>query len=291
MSISSDSAEQTIRLTLEGMEIVAKISGAAAKNIAVALYTISQDRKKVSKGKTRLTNMLKSDNELKIFSVKKEDLKTFCHEAKRYGIQFCVLADKSNKGKKKNQKSEKNSIDEVNKDNKVNEKETAENDVVDIIVRAKDAPQVNRVIERYKLCTFDKASIQTEIEKEKVANKNEKDLSDNAPDVGEERTHVNEAMVDDIFSKPKENENQNPEVAKTEKNPPSEPSLKSKNNSEGVTKPAQKESVKKKLKEAEAELKVETELKNAQKSKESIMVEMPQVQTPKIEIGNKERGK
>ncbi len=47
VSISSDSAEQTIRLTLEGtMEIVAKISGAAAKNIAVALYTISQDRKK-----------------------------------------------------------------------------------------------------------------------------------------------------------------------------------------------------------------------------------------------------
>ena len=53
----------------------------------------------------------------------------------------------------------------------------------------------------------------------------------------------------------------------------------------------QKESVKKKLKEAEAELKVETELKKTQKSKESIMVEMPQVQTTKIEIANKERGK
>ena len=88
MSISSDSAEQTIRLTLEGIEVVAKISGAAAKNIAVALYTISQDQKKVSKGKTRLTNMLKSDNELKIFSIKKEDLKTFCHEAKRYGVNI-----------------------------------------------------------------------------------------------------------------------------------------------------------------------------------------------------------
>lgn len=49
------------------------------------------------------------------------------------------------------------------------------------------------------MCTFDKASIQTEIEKEKVANKNEKDLSDNAPDLREERTQVNEAMVDDIF--------------------------------------------------------------------------------------------
>ena len=116
-------------------------------------------------------------------------------------------------------------------------------------------------------------------------------MSNNVPDIGEERTEVNDAMLDDIFSKPKENENQNPEVAKTEKNPPSEHSLKSKNNSEGVTKTVQKESVKKKLKEAEAELKVETELKKAQKSKESIMVEMPQVQTPKIEIANKERGK
>ena len=42
------------------------------------------------------------------------------------------------------------------------------------MVRAKDAPQVNRVIERYNLCTYDKASIQTEIEKEKVANKMKK---------------------------------------------------------------------------------------------------------------------
>ena len=49
VSISSDSAEQTVRLTLEGMEIVAKISGVAAKNIAVALYTISQDRQKGQK--------------------------------------------------------------------------------------------------------------------------------------------------------------------------------------------------------------------------------------------------
>ena len=51
---------------------------------------------------------------------------------------------------------------------------------------------------------------------------------------------------------------------------------------------------KKKLKDAEAELKVETELKKAQKSKENIIVEMPQqqtTQTPKLEITNKERGK
>ncbi len=48
--------------------------------------------------------------------------------------------------------------------------------MVDIMVRAKDAPQVNRIVERYNLCTYDKASIQTEIENEKVTNKNEKRL-------------------------------------------------------------------------------------------------------------------
>ncbi|MEI3401827.1 MAG: hypothetical protein V8R51_05735 [Clostridia bacterium] len=43
--------------------------------------------------------------------------------------------------------------------------------------------------------------------------------------------------------------------------------MKSKNNSEGVTKPVKKESVKKKLEDAAAELKVETELKEAENLK------------------------
>ncbi|MEI3401826.1 MAG: PcfB family protein [Clostridia bacterium] len=192
MSISSESAEQTIKLILDGTVVVAKISGMAVKNIAVALYTISQDQKQ-TKGKTRLNNMLKSDNELKIFSIKKEDLKTFYQEAKSYGILYCALINRRNKN-----------IDGM----------------VDIMVRAKDAPQVNRIVERYiNLATFDKASIQTEIEKERETTTKAKDISDNVPDLGEERTEVNEDMVEDIFAKPKENVNQNPEAASTEKSP------------------------------------------------------------------------
>ena len=121
MSISSESAEQTIKLILDGTVVVAKISGMAVKNIAVALYTISQDQKQ-TKGKTRLNNMLKSDNELKIFSIKKEDLKTFYQEAKSYGILYCALINRRNKN-----------IDGM----------------VDIMVRAKDAPQVNRIVEGF----------------------------------------------------------------------------------------------------------------------------------------------
>ena len=139
LSISSDSAEQTIRLTLEGVEVVARISGVAVKNIAAALYTISKDQKQ-TKGKTRLSNMIKSDNELKIFSIKKEDLRTFYREAKGYGILYCALVTKSNKN-----------IDGM----------------VDIMVRAKDAPQVNRIVDRFNLSTFSKASIQTDIEQDR----------------------------------------------------------------------------------------------------------------------------
>ena len=96
MSTSSDSAEQIVRLSLEGVEVVAKISGVAAKNIAVALYRIMQDQKK-TKGKARLNSMIRSEKELKIFSIKKEDLKTFYQEAKSYGILYCALVNRKNK--------------------------------------------------------------------------------------------------------------------------------------------------------------------------------------------------
>lgn len=37
MNNSGDAAEQVVRLSLEGFEVVAKVSGEAAKNIAVLL--------------------------------------------------------------------------------------------------------------------------------------------------------------------------------------------------------------------------------------------------------------
>lgn len=48
---SSDSVEQTVRLTLEGMEVAFKIAGAGAKNIAVMIYTMMKEKEK-TKGKT-----------------------------------------------------------------------------------------------------------------------------------------------------------------------------------------------------------------------------------------------
>ena len=68
MSYSGDAAEQVVRMSLEGAEVAARITGQGAKEIALLLYAVLKDQKK-TKGKTRLTNMLKSGKELEVFAV------------------------------------------------------------------------------------------------------------------------------------------------------------------------------------------------------------------------------
>ena len=92
MNPSGDAAEQVVRLSLEGVEVAAKITGSAAKEVAALLYAAlkNRDTNKI-KGKQSLTSMLKSGKELSIFSVKNEDMKRFVADAKRYGVVYCAL--------------------------------------------------------------------------------------------------------------------------------------------------------------------------------------------------------
>ena len=76
MSVNGDVSEQVVRLSLEGFEILARLTGSGAKNVAAMIYTIMKDKKQ-TKGKIRLNNMLKTGKPLKIFTVSREDLKTF----------------------------------------------------------------------------------------------------------------------------------------------------------------------------------------------------------------------
>ena len=92
MTNGGDAAEQVVRLSLEGFEVAAKLSGAAAKNIAVLLVSVLKQEQK-TKGKARLTNMIKSGKELKVFSIPNKDLKKFTEQAKRYGVLYCLLRD------------------------------------------------------------------------------------------------------------------------------------------------------------------------------------------------------
>ena len=76
MNTSGDAAESIIRMSLQGVEVVAKISGSGAKNVAAMLYAIMKDKQQV-RGKTNLVNMMKSGKELKVFSIEKDFLKEF----------------------------------------------------------------------------------------------------------------------------------------------------------------------------------------------------------------------
>ena len=78
MTNSGDAAEQVVRLSLEGFEVAAKLTGSAAKNIAILLASVlKQEATQANKtrGKARLTNMIKSGKELKVFSIPNKDLK------------------------------------------------------------------------------------------------------------------------------------------------------------------------------------------------------------------------
>ena len=137
MNQSSDAAEQIVRMSLEGFEVAAKVTGSGAKNIAVLLYTVMKNKEQTS-GKSKLSSMLKSGKPLTIFTVKKEDLVKFQQEAKRYGILYCALLDKKDKSK---------------------------DGIVDIVVRKEDSARINRIVERFKFAEFNKAEIISSIEK------------------------------------------------------------------------------------------------------------------------------
>lgn len=231
MNTSGDAAESIIRMSLQGIEVAARISGIGAKNVAVLLCAILKEQEKV-KGKTKLVNMLKSGKELKVFSVKYDDLKKFTEEAKRYGVLFSALIDKKQKN-----------VDGM----------------VDIMVKAEDAGKINRIVERFNLATIDTASIKSDIQKSKESK-----------DKGIEIKSVEEKLVDDILSKPvnkEENEISNPQVAKTEKSPLSEPSLENKRKLEEGAK-LEKPSVRERIKEIKKERMAKPELDKSSKEKE-----------------------
>ena len=198
MNTGGEAAEQIVRMSLEGFEVAAKITGAGAKNIAILLYSILKEEQK-TKGKARLTNMLRSGKELKVFTVKSGDLKKFTQEAKKYGVLYCVLADRGNKDP---------------------------NAEVDVIARAEDASKISRIVERFDLASVDTASIVTEAEKSRDA-KGTKD-GQPEPDIGVQEKAEKDKLLDALMGKPmqKEENAPNPSVAKTEKSPLSEPTLK-----------------------------------------------------------------
>ena len=275
MNTGGEAAEQIVRMSLEGFEVAAKITGAGAKNIAILLYSILKEEKK-TKGKARLTSMLRSGKELKVFTVKSADLRKFTQEAKKYGVLYCVLADRKNKDP---------------------------NAEVDVIARAEDASKISRIVERFHLASVDTASIVTEAEKSKDGKAAAKDAANGQPepDIGVQDKAEKDKLLDALMGKPvqKEENAPNPSVAKTEKSPLSEPtSEQPKKSAEGATMTkAEKPSVKEELrkiresrKEQEADASPVGREKSSDKAKKPPAGKTEHEQPPKRKKPKKSKG-
>lgn len=148
MNNSGDAAEQIVRMSLEGVQVAAKITGDGAERLAKILVMALKDTSK-SKGKASLSKLLKSNKPIKVFEIKDRDLKKFCQAAKKYGVLYHVLKDKG-----------------------------AKNGKCDIMVRAEDASKVNRIFDRFNLGASNKAVIRKAVEKSQKPKEQEKTVDD-----------------------------------------------------------------------------------------------------------------
>lgn len=249
MSTESESAEQVVRLSLEGFEVVARLTGDMAKNFAVMLYALSKDTNKKTKGKTRLTNMLRQNSKLSIFSIKKEDYPLFKKEAKRYGILYSALFNKNAK----------------TSDGKV-----------DLIIKEDDAVRVNRLVERYNITRVDVEKVEKMIEQDGKTTEVNKATDKPVIDKDIQEKNTSQDLINKLMKKQnvkEENENANPSnFTGAEKNSPSENLLRQNEKNEKMDN-SEKPSVYEKL-ERIKEQKIQTE-----KEQEKIIEET--IQNPK----------
>lgn len=192
MAYSDDAAEQVVKIALEGTEVAARITGESAKQIAILLYAVMKEQKRTM-GKARLTTMLRSGKELRVFAVRDQDLEVFCRQAKTYGILYSVLKDRD-----------------------------ANDGLTEIMVYADQAGQVNRIFERHNLTTVDMASVRNEI-----AHAVQERPQEEAPELERpgERSKELDTFLDELLGKPdrERNEPERPMTARAETDSPSAP--------------------------------------------------------------------
>ena len=153
MNTSGDAAEQVIRLSLEGADFLLRLTGTGLKNLAFLLISAlkSADVHK-TKGKTRLTAMLKSGKPLTVFSINNADLEVFAKEAKHYGVLYCALGNPAG----------------------------SPDGVTDILVKQEDAVRINRIVERFQLAAVNTAEIKSEILNEREGQTHEEAQAEEA---------------------------------------------------------------------------------------------------------------
>ena len=95
MNTSGEVADLMVKEGIQITESAAKLAGLGAKNLAAIIVALLKDESRMQ-GKTNLKQLLKSDKPLCILQIKEADLKKFNTEAKKYGVLFTAVSDKTN---------------------------------------------------------------------------------------------------------------------------------------------------------------------------------------------------
>ena len=134
MSVSADSAEQVVRIALDGVDYSLRIAGKSAEavaRIAAFIAAALKDTSDNSPGKKSLAQMIREGTATQFFELPERDLKEFTKQAKQYGIQFHAIP-------------------------------VPGEGLVDLMVREADAPRINRIIERVHLAGVETGNVEAD---------------------------------------------------------------------------------------------------------------------------------
>lgn len=174
-----EAADQMVSYAFKGGEVVLRLSGSAAKHLAVYLTALLKQGGP-SKGKTTLKRMIADGKELTVQRIDADQIPYFNAMAKKYGVMFVVVKDKQNPDGK-----------------------------CDIMFRLEDSARVNRIFDRLAISEHpDVAHIKSEIIHSKEERKNPqkaRSRSDKSPspsartsptrsDTGETKPSVRKAL-------------------------------------------------------------------------------------------------
>lgn len=94
MNTSGEVADLMVKEGIQITEAAVKLAGLGAKNLAALLIAVMQDNQK-TQGKTNIQKLIKEGKQLCILQIKKSDLSQFNSEAKKYGVLYTAITDKS----------------------------------------------------------------------------------------------------------------------------------------------------------------------------------------------------
>ena len=159
MMNGGEAADQMVSYAFKGGEVVLRLSGSAAKNLAVYLANILKEGGP-SKGKTTLKRMIADGSPLTVQRIKVDEIPYFNDMAKKYGVMFVAIRDKQRT-----------------------------DGTCDIMFRADDAARVNRIFDRLAISEHpDVAHIRSEIQRDRGENQQEHGVGGNPTRTARERT-------------------------------------------------------------------------------------------------------